>query len=70
MITSVDELEQKVFSEMQTRFTHAGELQLALGISQSTARNYYHGLVKTISKENLFEIADSLNIAYRITNQE
>ena len=55
---------------MQTRFTHAGELQLALGISQSTARNYYHGLVKTISKENLFEIADSLNIAYRITNQE
>ncbi len=70
MITTVEELEKEVFSQMQTRFTHAGELQLFLKISQSTARNYYLGLVNHITKENLFEIANALNIPYRITNQE
>ncbi len=70
MITTVEELEQEAFSQMQIRFSNAGELQSFLKISQSTARNYYLGLVNHIAKEKLFEIADALNIPYKITNQE
>lgn len=67
--TDIDKLEAAVFTAMQTEFSNAGELQIALGISQSSARNYFNGLVKNISKENLFEIADKLNIPYCISNQ-
>ncbi|MBK8395751.1 MAG: hypothetical protein IPL26_11015 [Leptospiraceae bacterium] len=70
MITTVEELEQEAFSQMQIRFSDAGELQNFLKISASTARNYHKGLVKHIEKENLFAIADQLNIPYRITNQD